>query len=42
MTICTQTKSLSSADGKCKRYQPKEVNLKKLKRLVEKLENNGK
>jgi hypothetical protein len=36
----TQTKMQSSMDGTCKkRYKVKEVNLKKLKKLVNKLEN---
>jgi hypothetical protein len=34
----TQTKMQSSTDGNYKRYSPKEVNLKKLKMLVKKLE----
>jgi len=37
----TQTKMQSSTAGICKRYKVKEVNLKKLKKLVNKLENNG-
>jgi hypothetical protein len=37
----TQTKMQSSTDGNYKRYKVKEVNLKKLKKLVQKLENNG-
>jgi len=37
----TQTKMQSSTVGNSKRYQPKEVNLKRLKKLVKKLENNG-
>jgi hypothetical protein len=37
-----QTKMRSSTDGNYKkRYKVKEVNLKKLKKLVNKLENNG-
>ena len=36
----TQTKMQSSTAGTCKkRYKVKEVNLKKLKKLVNKLEN---
>jgi len=31
----------SSTDGSYKRYKVKEVNLKKLKMLVQKLEKNG-
>jgi hypothetical protein len=42
MTIYTQTKMQSSTVGNSKRYEPKKINLNKLKRLVEKLENNGK
>jgi hypothetical protein len=38
----TQTKMRSSTDGNYKRYKVKEVNLKKLQKLVKKLENNGK
>jgi len=42
MKICTQTKMPSSEGGSCKkRYKVKEVNLKKLKMLVQKLEKNG-
>lgn len=38
--IYTQTKMPSSEVGSCKkRYKVKEVNLKKLKKLVNKLEN---
>jgi len=37
----TQTKMQSSMDGNSKkRYKVKEVNLKKLKRLVKKIESN--
>ena len=40
MTIYTQTKMPSLTDGNCKkRYKVKEVNLKKLKTLIKKLEN---
>ena len=38
----TPTKMQSSTDGSCKkRYKVKEVNLKRLQKLVKKLENNG-
>jgi hypothetical protein len=42
MTMYTQTKMRSLTVGNYKRYKVKEVNLKKLQKLVKKLENNGK
>jgi hypothetical protein len=42
MTMYTQTKMQSLTDGSCKkRYEPKAVNLKRLEKLVKKLEKNG-